>query len=96
MPPFLEEARIHMRTPGKAPAWIRLQLEPRVTLQIPEAGKVNLLLRIPVPSRRKGRSRAGYPAQVLGRIFQSRPTISIIKKDSPDSRSFVAGGEAAT
>jgi hypothetical protein len=28
---------------------------PRVTLQIPEPGKINLLLRIPTPARRIGR-----------------------------------------
>ena len=53
--PFLEEARIHMKHLEKRQLMDSPTVEPRVTLQIPEAGKVNLLLRIPVPSRRKGR-----------------------------------------
>lgn len=53
--PFLEEARIHMKHLENRQLMDTPTVEPRVTLQIPEAGKVNLLLRIPVPSRRKGR-----------------------------------------
>jgi len=53
--PFLEEARIHMKHLEKRQLMDSPTVEPRVTLQIPEAGRVNLLLRIPVPSRRKGR-----------------------------------------
>jgi small-conductance mechanosensitive channel len=53
--PFLEEARIHMKHLENRQLMDIPTVEPRVTLQIPEAGKVNLLLRIPVPSRRKGR-----------------------------------------
>jgi hypothetical protein len=53
--PFLEEARVHMKHLENRQLMDSPTVEPRVTLQIPEAGKVNLLLRIPVPSRRKGR-----------------------------------------
>jgi small-conductance mechanosensitive channel len=51
---FLEEARRHMKRLEKhgldSPT-----VAPRVTLQIPEPGKINLLLRVPSPARRKGR-----------------------------------------
>jgi len=53
--PFLEEARLHMKHLENRQLMDTPTVEPRVTLQIPEAGRVNLLLRIPVPSRRKGR-----------------------------------------
>jgi hypothetical protein len=53
--PFLEEARRFMKRLENRQLVDTPTVEPRVTLQIPEAGKVNLLLRIPVPSRRKGR-----------------------------------------
>ncbi len=53
--PFLEEARAYMKSIEGKQGLDSPTVAPRVTLQVPEPGKINLLLRIPVPSRRKGR-----------------------------------------
>lgn len=53
--PFLEEASQHMKQlEGKA--WIDApSVQPRVSVQLPEPGRVNLLLRIPSPAHRISR-----------------------------------------
>lgn len=53
--PFLEEARRHMkRVEGKS--WVDApSVEPRVTIQLPEPGRINLLLRVPSPGQRTSR-----------------------------------------
>ncbi|MGH7227759.1 MAG: mechanosensitive ion channel domain-containing protein [Nitrospiraceae bacterium] len=53
--PFLEEARRHMkRVEGEN--WLDApSVDPRVTIQLPEPGRINLLLRIPSPAHRTSR-----------------------------------------
>ena len=53
--PFMDEARLHMKElEGKN--WLDApSVEPRVSLHIPEPGKINLLLRIPTPAHRTSR-----------------------------------------
>lgn len=53
--PFLEEASRHMKQlEGKA--WIDApSVQPRVSVHLPEPGRVNLLLRIPAPAHRISR-----------------------------------------
>ncbi|MFN8005938.1 MAG: mechanosensitive ion channel [Terriglobia bacterium] len=70
--PFIEEARLHMKHLEKRHLMDSPTVEPRVTLQIPEAGKINLLLRIPVPSRRKGR----LEQAILRRFLSEFPRLS--------------------
>lgn len=53
--PFLEQARLYMKNIESQHGLDSPTVAPRVTVQIPEPGKINLLLRIPAPSRRKGR-----------------------------------------
>jgi small-conductance mechanosensitive channel len=53
--PFLEEARAYMKNIETKHGLDSPTVAPRVTLQIPEPQKINLLLRIPTPARRKGR-----------------------------------------
>jgi small-conductance mechanosensitive channel len=53
--PFLEDARTYMKSIESRHGLDSPTVAPRVTLQIPEPGKINLLLRIPAPARRKGR-----------------------------------------
>ena len=54
--PYLDEARTHMKNlEGKH--WLDApSVEPRVNLQIPEPGKINLLLRVPSPAHRPSRT----------------------------------------
>jgi hypothetical protein len=53
--PFMEEARVHMKQlEGKA--WLDApSVEPRVSLHLPEPGRIHLLLRIPSPAHRTSR-----------------------------------------
>jgi small-conductance mechanosensitive channel len=53
--PFLQEARRSMERLENKHGLDSPTVAPRVTVQIPEPGKVNLLLRIPTPARRIGR-----------------------------------------
>jgi small-conductance mechanosensitive channel len=53
--PFLDQARTYMKNIESKHGLDSPTVAPRVTLQIPDPGKINLLLRIPAPSRRKGR-----------------------------------------
>lgn len=52
---YLAEAREKMKRIERTHALDSPSVEPRVSLQIPEAGKLNLVLRVPVPVRRRGR-----------------------------------------
>lgn len=53
--PFMDDAAQHMKQlEGKA--WLDApSVQPRVTLQLPEPGRINLLLRFPAPSHRTAR-----------------------------------------
>lgn len=53
--PFIAEARLHMKQlEGKN--WLDApSVEPRVSLHVPEPGRLNLLLRIPTPAHRTSR-----------------------------------------
>lgn len=52
---FMEEARIHMKQlEGKA--WLDApSVEPRVSIHLPEPGRIDLLLRVPSPAHRTSR-----------------------------------------
>jgi small-conductance mechanosensitive channel len=51
---FLEDARRHMKRLEDERGLDSPTVEPRVTIDIPEPGKITLLLRVPGPSRRRG------------------------------------------
>lgn len=53
--PFIEDARGHMLKLEHRQSLDAPSVEPRVSLEIAEPGKINLLLRVPSPVRRKGR-----------------------------------------
>jgi small-conductance mechanosensitive channel len=52
---YIAEARQHMEKVTKARGLHPLSVEPRVTLRLPEPGRLDLLLRMPVPAKRRGR-----------------------------------------
>ena len=52
---YLESARPYFETIQKRYAMDVTQIDPRVSVLLPEPGRVNLLVRIPTPARRKGR-----------------------------------------
>jgi small-conductance mechanosensitive channel len=51
---FLENARRHMKRLEDERGLDSPSVEPRVTIDIPEPGKITLLLRVPGPGRRRG------------------------------------------
>ncbi len=53
--PFLEKARNYMKRLGRDRGLDAPTVDPRVSVHMPESGKLNLLVRIPAPARRKGR-----------------------------------------
>ena len=53
--PFLDEARAHMEELGREQGLYTPSVEPRVTIQFADPERVNLVVRIPVPARKKGR-----------------------------------------
>ncbi len=53
--PFFENARAHMRLLEEKNLLETPSPEPRVTVQIADPGRINLLLRLPLPERGRGR-----------------------------------------
>ncbi|MBX3728958.1 MAG: mechanosensitive ion channel family protein [Candidatus Sumerlaeia bacterium] len=53
--PYMDQARRHMDSLQRRHGLEKRNIEPRVVLQMPDPTRVNLLVRIPVPARQKGR-----------------------------------------
>ena len=77
--PFIEQARMYMKNIESQHGLDSPTIAPRVTLQIPEPGKINLLLRIPTPSRRKGRLEQAILRRYLSEISKS----AVNQSDTP-------------
>jgi len=77
--PFLEQARMYMKNIESQHGLDSPTVAPRVTLQIPEPGKINLLLRIPAPSRRKGR----LEQAILRRYLSQASKGTVNESDTP-------------
>ena len=78
---YMEEAKQKIKAlEGKM--WLDApSLEPKVTIQIPEPGQINLLLRIPCPSRSPSRTE-----QAIVRRFLSKfPIVSFNPKENPNN-----------
>lgn len=52
--PYLAQAREHMELLRRAHGLPSVSVDPQVTIQLPEPGTVELLVRVPVPVRRSG------------------------------------------
>lgn len=52
--PYMDEVRTHMQRIAERQALDVPSVEPRVTLQIPAAGEVHLIVRVPAEARRRG------------------------------------------
>jgi len=73
--PFLEQAKQHMKKlEGKT--WLDApSVEPRVTFQIPEPGRLNLLLRVACPTRSPSRLEQSILRRFLSQFrFANAPT----------------------
>lgn len=52
---YLDDARKYMQKITRARGLAHLAVEPRVTVRVPEPGKLDLIVRLPAPARRRGR-----------------------------------------
>ena len=64
--PFLEDARKHMKQLSEERGLDVPTVEPRVTMQVPAAGEVHLIIRIPVKSGQRGYIEQSIISDVLG------------------------------
>jgi small-conductance mechanosensitive channel len=53
---YVERARTHLKEMSDRYSLDAPSVDPKVHVQLPEPGKVNLMLRVPMPARRKGRT----------------------------------------
>ena len=65
---YLKEAKQHFERMQKRYSLEPTHVEPRVSILMPEPGRVNLLVRIPVPARQKGRAEQA----ILRRFLEAR------------------------
>lgn len=72
--PFLQQAKDHMKKlEGKS--WLDApSVEPRVTYQLPEPGRINLLLRIPCPTRFPSRLEQAIMREFLSKFRFTQPS----------------------
>lgn len=74
--PYILDAQRRMNALGQTEGLDVPSVEPRVTLQIPEPERINLLVRIPTPARRKGRIEQAILRRVFNENFNPRPHTS--------------------
>lgn len=74
---FIEEARVHLRRMEARRGVEAPSVDPRVSLHLPEPGKVTLLLRVAVPAGRKGR----VEQAILRRYLRSRRAAEVTAAD---------------
>lgn len=75
--PFMEEARRHMKQLERENWLDAPSVEPRVNIQLPEPGCVNLLLRIPTPAQRPSR----VEQMILRRFLSTFPVAGKAERD---------------
>lgn len=66
--PYFKDAKNKLNKRSQKEGLEAPMVEPKVVIQIPEPGKLNLLLRIPTPARRKGR----IEQAILRKIINSK------------------------
>lgn len=96
---FLSEARLHFQRLGKDRGLATLSVEPRVSVLIPKAGELELLVRIAVPARRKGRVEQAilrrFVSSLVERLASDRgPTLPLPSSVSNDSAGSSVGDAA--
>lgn len=87
--PFMESARRHMKRLERKEWLDTPSIEPRVSLEIPDAQEINLLLRFPAPVRRKGRVEQAILRRFLNE-FQGASRSR--REEADDTRSLARAG----
>lgn len=70
--PFMADAKKHFERINRETGLEAPKTDPRVSVQVPEPGRIDLLLRVPVPARRKGR----VEQAILRRFLDRHPVKS--------------------
>lgn len=76
---FIKDAKKHFERINRETGLEAPKTDPRVSLQIPEPGRIDLLLRIPVPARRKGR----VEQAILRRFLDTYPLTAAVSPGAP-------------
>lgn len=63
--PFIQQARASMEQLLRSQGLRTLSIDPRVTIAVPEPGRINLIVRMPVPARQRGRIEQAVLRRVL-------------------------------
>jgi small-conductance mechanosensitive channel len=71
--PFLEDARAHMSRVGAEQGLEPLNVDPRVSIRLPEPGLIHLLLRFPSPVRLRGRLEQAILRRYLESVGSGTP-----------------------
>ncbi len=71
---YLDDAKRNMERIGSSRGLKSLSVEPRVTVQLVEPGRANLVLRLPAPARRRGQIEQAILRTVLPEL--TRPVVS--------------------
>ncbi|MGH7205148.1 MAG: mechanosensitive ion channel family protein [Nitrospiraceae bacterium] len=70
--PFLEQARRHMKQ-VEGESWLDApSVDPRVTIHLPEPGRINLLLRVPSPGQRTSRVEQAILRRFLSAFYTGK------------------------
>lgn len=70
--PYLDEARANMREMEARHSLDAPRADPRVNLHLPEPGEIHLMLRVPIPVRRRGRLEQAVLRQYLHNVRRMR------------------------
>lgn len=70
--PYLEQARRRMNETARQHSIQLPSVEPRVNVQVPEPGIINLVLRVPSPAHLKGRLEQTILSRFLDRIIETQ------------------------
>ena len=83
---YLEEARTHFSKLNEYDGLFTMAVEPRVTFAIPKSGELELIVRIPVPARKKGRIEQAILRRFLSaRTQRQSEEATCVATDSPSS-----------
>jgi small-conductance mechanosensitive channel len=74
--PYVEKARAHLKEMSVRHSLDAPGVEPKVHVLLPEPGKINLMLRVPIPARRKGRTEQAIIRRYLELLKETRASTS--------------------
>jgi small-conductance mechanosensitive channel len=74
--PYVEKARSHLKKMSERHSLDVPSVEPKVHILLPEPGNINLMLRVPIPARRKGRIEQAIIRRYLELLKDAEPAVA--------------------